>query len=249
MRRMTATNTAPTLEEYEAALDHARREFDTADAVRFGFGDEKVDAADYAFFMLYFCGVGYQMTKNVENWIRRAGERCTAIGLSALGRNLVSHSKHEAGHEILMANDARYFAARCRVDYGSTIEFENILSLSSLPGVQAYIDLHENVIAGTTPQAQVAIEYEIEMLSVRHGPSFIAKTLEVLGPSAKNGLSFVNDHVELDVGHTNFNRRQMAALLQEAPQSYAALCTAGQEALRAYGMFLRDCLILARSTR
>jgi hypothetical protein len=43
-------------------------------------------------FLIYFTAVGVAMTELVENWMRRAGERCEQIGLRALGHALRLHS-------------------------------------------------------------------------------------------------------------------------------------------------------------
>jgi hypothetical protein len=113
-------------------------------------------------------------------------------------------------------------------------------------GVTAYCRLHEDTISGPTPYGQLGIEYEIEMLSVSYGPLLIARCTALLGDSILEGLSFLRDHVTLDVGHTNFNRLQLSRVLEDHPAFLPGLIAGGSEALRAYALFLEDCFGLWR---
>src|SRR5262249_17650096 len=96
---------------------------------------------------------------------------------------------------------------------------------------------------------QLAVEYEIEMLSVTYGPRLLERCTGLLGEAIREGLSFLSDHVALDAGHTNFNRIQLGRLLEEQPGFLSGLVTAGSAALDAYAMFLGDCMgFLQRNT-
>ena len=110
-----------------------------------------------------------------------------------------------------------------------------------MPCSSGYRELHENVIAGMAPHGQLAIEYEIEMLSVSYGPVLIQRCSDLSGPEILEGLSFLQDHVELDAGHTHFNRLQLSRLLGKRPGLLDGLVAAGSAALDAYAMFLDDC--------
>jgi hypothetical protein len=168
-------------------------------------------------FLIYFCALGYQMTAPVAGWIRRAGERCTALGSPELGHALVRHAHHEAGHEELMANDARSLVER-RVRAGrSRLDVEALLAMPPTPGIEHYVRLHEETIAGDAPHGQIAIEYEIERLSVEFGAPFIRGCMETLGPDVRDCLSFLDEHVTLDVGHTRFNANQIDRELHRSP--------------------------------
>ena len=70
-----------------------------------------------------------------------------------------------------------------------------------------------------------------------------------LGPDVLDGLSFLRDHVELDVAHTKFNQSQLGRLLTEHPAFLPSLVAAGSGALEAYGQFLSDCLAMADTER
>jgi hypothetical protein len=196
-------------------------------------------------FLLYFCALGVQMTKPVESWISRAGARCEEIGLADLGKNLKKHAKAEAGHDVMFVNDARSIADRIRNRTGSGVDVDLLLATPATPGIDAYVKLHEDTISGTAPYAQLAIEYEIERVSTEFGAPFIRRCVEILGGDIQSCLTFVQDHVELDVGHTKFNANQLTRLLEQHPMFLGPLLNAGAKALDAYGRFLEDCLDLS----
>jgi hypothetical protein len=196
-------------------------------------------------FFIHFCALGVQMTEPVDGWVRRAGERCTAAGLPDLGRSLMAHAKHEAGHHLMMIADTRKLVAAWNERRPLRIDADAILSSPPTPGVSAYVALHEEVIAGDAPYGQIAIEYEIERLSVTSGPAVLRQCASILGASALAGLSFLEEHVAVDVGHTKFNEVQMERLLERHPDFAARLGDTGTRALDAYGAFLTDCVALA----
>jgi hypothetical protein len=195
-------------------------------------------------FLLHFLAIGSRMTEPVEGWIRRAGERCEAIGLPDTGRALKGHAKAEAGHHVMMIRDVHSLVTHWNGRRGPRLEATEFLALRPSPGAERYCAVHENNLVGDTPFAQVAIEYEIEMLPLRYGNALIQRCAEALGDDIMSCLSFLTEHVELDVGHTKFNARELEKLIRRNPSWIPALITAGSSALDAYAEFLDDCLAL-----
>ena len=232
---------ATLIEEYEVALARTRERFDQHPAVRALFRDP-IDPVTMEAFLISFAIVGVRMTEPVEGWIRRAGRRCRELGLEHLAKALEGHAHQEADHHLLMLTDARLLVERWNKARKPELSVNVLLDLPPTPGVVAYSRLHEGLIAGTTPYAQLAIEYEIEMLSVTYGPRLIQRCTSLLGDGIVEGLSFLTDHVELDAGHTNFNRIQLGRLLEEHPDFLSGLVAAGSQALDAYATFLGDCI-------
>jgi len=189
------------------------------------------------------------MTEPVEGWIRRAGERCEGMGLTDLGRSLRQHAAHEGGHHMMMIEDTRKLVARWNARRRPLLDAEALLGQPLSPGVVGYRKLHEDVIGGPAPFGQLAIEFEIENLSVVHGAPFLQRCAGRLGADVLGGLSFLEEHVALDVGHTKFNAREMDRLLQAHPDFLDPLAAAGTAALEAYAEFLADCLAVARDGR
>src|SRR5436305_9640909 len=102
--RKPAAGVCPRVEEYDALLAPARQRFDRHPSVAALFRDplepEILEAS-----LIYFCALGVGMTESVDEWIRRAGRRCTEIGLTKLGKALEAHAHQEAGHHLLMQAD------------------------------------------------------------------------------------------------------------------------------------------------
>ena len=182
------------------------------------------------------------MTEPVEGWIRRAAERCSALGLLALGDALTRHARAESGHHLMMIADLRSLASHWNLRHTPAVDAEELLRLKASNGVRRYCQIHEENIAGDTPYAQIAIEYEIEQLPLRYGDLFLSRSLEILGPDILPGLSFVTEHIDLDIGHTKFNAQELARLIDRNPNSLPALVAAGSAALDAYAQFLTDCV-------
>jgi hypothetical protein len=240
-----AAGACPLIYEYEARLAPARQRFDQHPSVAALFR-ESLEPDTLEAFLIYFSALGVGMTKPVEGWIRQAGQRCGEVGLSKLAKALQAHAYQEADHHLLMQADANRLVHGWNLRRQPSLSAAVLLALTPTQGVTAYRRLHEDVIAGPVPYSQLAIEFEIEMLSVAYGPRLIERCTELLGAGILDGLSFLSDHVELDVGHTHFNRLQLGSLLNENPSFLFDLVSAGSAALDAYAMFLDDCLGLGR---
>lgn len=236
---------SPGVAEYEALLAPARQRFDQHPSVAALFRD-KAEPETFEAFLIYFSALGVGMTEPVEGWIRRAGQRCGEFGLAKLAKALDAHAHQEADHHLLMMADVRWLVDRWNTNRRPSLSADALLAIAPTRGVVAYRNLHEDVIAGRAPYGQLAIEFEIEMLSLNYGARLVERCTQTLGAAVLDGLSFLNDHVTLDVGHTHFNRLQLSSLLAENPSFLSNLVAAGSAALDTYSMFLDDCLGLAR---
>jgi hypothetical protein len=237
----------PSLESYNQLLAPARQRFETSPGLNIlrSRNDPRLLEA----FLLYFCAIGAQMTEPVENWIRRAANRCAALGLSNLAEALTRHARAEAGHHLMMIADLRSLAGHWNSRYTPPVDAEELLRMPPSYGASRYCLVHEENIAGNTPYAQIAIEYEIEQLPLRYGGLFVARCLEIFGPEILPSLSFVTEHIDLDIGHTQFNAQQLSKLIDLLPESLPSLVAAGSAALDAYAQFLTDCVELAEKHR
>jgi len=232
------------LSDYEDLLAPARERFAQSFGVR--ALESNRDAALCELFLMYFCALGVYMTKPVEDWIKRAATHCTSMGLFHVGRALRLHAAAEADHHLLMIADLRSLASRWNVRHAFPIDADALLSRSPSPGVVKYCQLHEESIAGETPFAQIAIEYEIEMLPLRYGDLVIGRCIELLGADILSCCSFVTKHIKLDSAHTDLNAGILADLIECSPWTLPALASAGSSVLDAYASFLGDCVQLAQ---
>jgi hypothetical protein len=208
--------------------------------------DPKMKPAHLELFLIHYCARAVPMTEPVEGWIRRAGERCEELGFAQLGRSLRMHARHEANHHLMLIEDVKRLVEDWNQRSDSALEVDALLHVPPTPAIRAYVSLHEDVIAGPAPFCQLAIEYEIEGLSVNAGPDLIKQCERLLGPAFLQKLSFLTEHVSIDVGHTKFNHAQLEKLLAGAPSLALTLGATGDAALKAYGAFLVECFACAR---
>src|ERR1700760_1981783 len=238
-------NASASLEHYNQHMAQARERFEAnsgLNAIRSSNNPRFLEA-----FLLYFSAIGAQMTEPVESWIRRAAERCSVLGLQELAEALARHARAEAGHHLMMIADLRSLATLWNSRHKPLVDADELLRLTPSYGASRYCLVHEENIAGNTPFAQIAIEYEIEQLPLQYGLLFVGRCLEIFGPEILPSLSFVTEHIDLDIGHTHFNAQQLSKFIDLRPESLPSLIAAGSAALDAYAQFLTDCVELAEN--
>lgn len=231
---------------YEPRIHAARTQFVSNSAVSAIIAPD-MEPIVLELFFIYYNALGVNMTEPVEGWIHRAGVRCEEIGLTELGRSLRAHAKHEAGHHLMMIEDTQNLVAYWNKRHSLTLDADQLLAQPMTPSVVRYRQLHEDVIASDAPFGQLAIEYEIEGLSVSYVPHLMDQCARLVGPTVVEALSFLQEHVEIDVAHTQFNNRQLEQFLTQYPEYVTPLVNAGAAALDAYAGFLNDCLDLAKA--
>lgn len=227
---------------YESALQNHRAQFPKYINPFFKEQDPKV----ILLFWINFSYLGVGMTEPVEHWIRRAGESCKNLGYLKLGEQLRKHAIHEADHHLMMIEDAKKLTAIWNKQYKPHLEVDDLLAQPFRDCVLAYRDLHEFHISGKTPYCQIAIEYEVENLSVAYGKEIINHTCTMLGEDIKHCLSFVDDHARIDVAHTLFNRKAISEFLESNPHTLKDLIAVGCQVLGVYGTFVAECYTLAK---
>jgi hypothetical protein len=196
-------------------------------------------------FLIEYCSLGVQITEPVEGWIRRAGERCRELGLEATGSALCDHASHEADHHLMFIEDTRRLVAHWNAAHPQQLDAQALIARAPTRAMQHYIELHEDTIASEQPFAQVAIELEIERLSITVLPQLLTQFRRVLGDEVMSSLSFLGSHAALDVGHTHINTRLMSSLMTQRPSAAADLARIGAEAMFIYLAFFDECLELA----
>jgi hypothetical protein len=202
----------------------------------------KVDPTVFELFLVNFCSRGVRMTEPVESWITRAGARCIDLGWPKLGVALQKHAEQEANHHLMMISDTRKLVESWNARHEGQLDADQLLAVPPSSAVDAYVELHENVIKSSAPYAQLAIEFEIERISVTLGPPLLQQCKTLLGDQIDQSLSFLVEHVEVDQGHTKFNERQLDKILAYDRSFAAELIRAGSLALEIYGQFLDECL-------
>jgi hypothetical protein len=200
-----------------------------------------VDAQSLERFLIEYCSLGVQITQPVEDWIQRAGRRCSEIGLPEIGTALCDHAAHEAGHHLMFIEDTKALVTLWNTRRAWPLDAETLIARSPTRAMQDYMALHEETIVGPRPFGQVAIELEIERLSVVLVPKLLAQVELVLGNEVAGSLSFLRSHGELDIGHTHLNSRIMESLLRRRPEAAEELARVGAEAMFIYMRFFDEC--------
>ncbi|MGW0586218.1 hypothetical protein [Streptosporangium sp. NPDC002607] len=233
------------MDEYEGSLQASRRRF-LEDAAVSEISSADADERLFARWMLRFNAHGVHMTHDVEHWISSAGVRCGELGMEKLEKALKAHARAEAGHDRMMVTDAKAIADWWQERFGEPLDTELLLAAPPLASTNFYAKLHEKVISGPRPFLQLAIEYEIERLSITIGPTLLVNCQRVFG-SDPACYSFLAEHVELDAGRTAFNQRQLGELLKQFPDALDLMVETGKTALTWYAAFMAECLDLAKA--
>lgn len=235
-------NIVDELYEPHVAEARARMEQDPAFCA---LRDPTIDPILLEQYLILFNASGVYMTEPVESWIRRAGERCCAIGLEQIGKSLITHAHHEAGHHLMMIKDTCNLVEVWNERRSTKLDAKSLLAAPPRPATQDYIKLHEDTIASDRPFGQVAIEFEIERMSAAVFGPIIEVWKRVLPPEVMSQLSFIKEHVELDVGHTQLNRKILGRLLSARPDAGEYLGTTGARSVDIYRTFVGEVLAAA----
>jgi len=230
-------STTPLLDEYEEKLTIVRDNLMKTELKRV----LDMDANSLRYFLLHFCGVGVHLTEPVEGWIIRAGEACIAKGYTDLGKNLIKHAKHEAGHHHMYIADLGILVKLWGMSETPQSFYEGAIPAAAVP----YRKLHEDVIKSDKPFGQIAIEYEIELISITVGPQFIKHVHDKLGADVVHALTFINSHISFDKGHTKLNRKNLNKLLVDHPDSLDQLVHDGTAALQTWWGSFAACVDMA----
>ncbi|RKG92101.1 hypothetical protein [Corallococcus terminator] len=199
-------------------------------------------------FLIEWSARGAYMTEPVDGWIRGAGERCIALGQEKVGRQLITHAKHEAGHHLMTIQDARVLVDTWNKRHADVLNADALVAQEPTEAMREYRQVHDEAITGDLPLGQAAIEYEVGYLAVVLVPRILANVRAVLGQRTLDTLTFLREHAEVDVGHTALNERMMEDLLRTHPDEGPRLAAYGTRGLDCYLRFLGDCMRAAQDT-
>ena len=90
------------------------------------------------------------------------------------------------------------------------LDAARLLTLEPADGVIRYKQVHENTISGNAPYGQLAIEYEIERLSIVYGPQLLGICASTLESDVLDGLSFFGTTLNLTCYIQNSTRHSSA---------------------------------------
>ena len=182
-----------------------------------------------------------------EGGFAAAGARAPAVGLPERAKHCSTPRPRQAHHQYPI-DDFAAMVALWNSRWSPQICPEQITGIGLTRGGEQYCRVHEDNIVGDAPYCQLAIEYEIELLPVEFGPSFVDNCTRLLGPDILKCMTFVTSHVEFDVGHTKFNAHLLGTLIDDAPERLPVVA-AGTAVLDAFADHLAECWQLAEFLR
>ena len=235
------------IELYESRMAQFRKRFVDHSVLATGVLDPDIHPDVLELFLIYFSGLGISMIEPVEGWLKRAGERCIEVGLVELGSAIRKHAKEESGHHLWMIEDLKILVNHWNTRHKLKLDANEIMSGPIPEGAFRYRKLHEEIISGNIPFCELAIEYEIELMSALFGPLWIRQCAGKLGSEIIDGLSFVRNHADVDIGHTKVNQHKLKKLLTKHPEFAEPLSITGKSALSAYDLFFANCLSIAKT--
>jgi len=237
---MSYKKESPLLYAYNRSLHPHRVRFNQSNGIEF-FGSEQ-DSRCLHSFLMFWTGYSISMTRHVESWIRGAGESCARQGMEKVGQHLQRHAHHEKDHDQMLVADLKVLVQLWNDKYGDRVSAAELETMKVPTSTHDYAVMHEEVIKGRHPYCQIAIEFEIERLSITVGPQWVENVVYTLGQEYAEGLTFLTHHVVLDQGHTQFNSKLIENCLKEDSARLEPLVQTGQLALEIYGRFLKDCV-------
>lgn len=229
------------MQHYNIGVHSARVSFMLSPGINYFMGE--MDKKKLHAFLIVWTGLSIRMTERVESWIKSAGEKCLALGFKDVGDKLVYHASQESEHDLMLVEDLDFLVRKWNEMYGQNLTTSEVTALAAPSNTSAYVKLHEDAINGQHPYTQVAIEYEIERISVHYGPRMVENLMCTLGADFDKGFTFLSHHVLLDQGHTKFNLDLMEKCFKSGA-NLPALVETGRNALQIYSGFLEECMSL-----
>lgn len=193
-------------------------------------------------FLIEWMARAAYMTEPVDGWIRRTGQRCIEQGLDRLGQSLITHAKSETGHHLMTLEDAHALVKHWNQHHAPALQLEQLTAQTPTESMKDYRRLHEETIEGPHPVGQIAIEREIGFLAVEFGPRLMAQVRRVLGEEVADTLTFLHEHIAVDVGHTLLNEKMLTEAITRWPEHGRIYAETGARAMTTYIRFLGDCL-------
>lgn len=195
-------------------------------------------------FLIEWMARAAYMTEPVDGWIRRTGQRCIEQDLDKLGQSLITHAKSETGHHLMTLEDAHSLVAHWNAHQMPALKLDMAQLTAQMPteSMKDYRRLHEETIQGPHPVGQIAIEREVGFLAVEFGPRLMSQVRHVLGEAVADKLTFLHEHIAVDVGHTLLNEKMLTEAILRWPEHGRIYAETGARAMTTYIRFLGDCL-------
>ncbi|GAC1449103.1 MAG: hypothetical protein NVSMB70_18380 [Chamaesiphon sp.] len=232
--------------EYQRRCDPARQEFASRKVVREVFVEE-IDPQLFKLFMIYWSALSAGISEPIPAYFKHAAERCEKAGFKEMAEVFSEHGKEEDGHDDWATSDVQKLVEIWNQEEPNfPMDAKELLDNRMSPAVKRYHNLHERVIEGDAPWAELAIGLEIELIATTYGPILLQRCAEFMGQDSIRNISFLYEHVRADVGHTETNFEVVHNFLVQHPESTDTLVETAGDALNSYADFLDDAMSYAK---
>lgn len=242
----TLENTQIYQNEYQRRCKTARKEFASRTVVKEVF-TEGIEPKLLKLFMIYWSALSAGISEPIPAYFNRAAERCKKEGFEEMVEIFSEHGKEEEGHDAWATSDVQKLVEIWNKEEPNfQLDAKELLDNRMSPAVKRYHKLHEHVIEGDSPWAELAIGLEIELIATTYGPILLKNWVNCMGQDSLPSISFLHEHVRADVGHTETNFEVVHKLLAQHPEYTDTLVKTAGDALNSYADFLNDALNYAK---
>jgi hypothetical protein len=242
----TLENTQIYQNEYQRRCETARKDFASRKVVKEVF-TEGVEPKLLKLFMIHWSALSAGISEPIPTYFNRAAERCEKEGFKKMAEVFSEHGKEEHGHDDWATNDVQKLVEIWNQEEPNfQLDSKELLDNRMSPAVKRYHKLHERVIEGDSPWAELAIGLEIELIATTYGPLLLKRCVEIMGQDSLPNISFLDEHVRADVGHTETNFEVVHNFLVQHPEYTDILVETAGDALNSYADFLDDAMSYAK---
>ena len=230
-------------EQYEQRVQEARQKFNDSLAIQALTSSAGSDP-HLIMFLINFCSNGIGMTKPVQSWVSRVGDRCIELGLQEEGQQFKMHAIEKSYRHVALQADLKMLVAYWNAGgYQPHLSVEKLLARPLSPGVIAYQKMHEDIIASSNPFSQFVVEYEVDRLSIEYGAWMMRRCMERFGKVFLSRISYFQSNVSIQIGKLQFNWLGLGRVLAAHPDYMDAFVDIGKRTLAVYQCFLADCVV------
>lgn len=231
---------------YQKGAELVRQKFASKEIVKELF-ERQVNPKLLKLFMIHWNALNAGLTEPIPMYLKRAGERCQNMGLGFMADFFYEHEHEEDGHEDWAIDDVKELVSLWnKEEPNHKLDAKNLLAKKISPTVKRYHELHEQIIEGGSPWAELAIDVEIELIATTYGPVLVRKWIDCMGQESLSKVSFLDKHVSADVGHTKTNFQIVDRFISEHPESVNVLLKTASDVLNIYADYLEEAMAYAR---
>ena len=200
------------------------------------------------FFLLHHCVLGRLMTEQIGDWLNAAVNKSDALGYGELSRSLAEYRDIGFKRHELLGKDLplllQWINRRHQIELVSSYFHKKSVS----EGVKKFLKLHEQVLKGKQPYRELAIQYEMERITMVHGYTLIQWCKLRFGKSVLRNLSAFRYQIKNNQQRTIILEQIQKQFIKKHPEVVDDMIEASVATLECYARYLVDCFDLAEQS-